>query len=303
MQQIFGTHAVRRALPTFCLPRPAGYSFGCYTPDSWHVAPRYYGSGETFVFQLEVRHCPSVLLRCRTPLSRPPVVVTEMHRWCPYALVSVHMALSRGCNTLGVTAAMHVPQLPTLTPAAASECALACCSVQPFRVAYPWRSLSKEKNDFFQYGTPECLAVGGLGHFAIWLDSELLHVGVGLGAGAGGSWAGAGLRWWGAGTMGGAGAVGSGVPGEGGSVAGRLYAYRAGSNSVLQVGLQEVGIGCRNQPTPRTVPCVLLPKSCVPVAPVASQGSSGTCGTFGSPCLAAAEDFKIQAVELWQATA
>ncbi len=51
--------------------------------------------------------------------------------------------------------------------------------LQPFRVAYPWRSLSKEKNDYFQYGTPECLAVGGLGHFAIWLDSELLHVGAG----------------------------------------------------------------------------------------------------------------------------
>ncbi|KXZ47059.1 hypothetical protein GPECTOR_38g296 [Gonium pectorale] len=47
--------------------------------------------------------------------------------------------------------------------------------LEPYRVAYPWRSLSQVKNDFFQYGTPECLAVGGLGHFAIWLDAELLH--------------------------------------------------------------------------------------------------------------------------------
>jgi hypothetical protein len=46
---------------------------------------------------------------------------------------------------------------------------------QPYRVAYPWRSMSKEKNDFFQYGTPECLAVGGLGHFAIWVDADLLQ--------------------------------------------------------------------------------------------------------------------------------
>lgn len=46
---------------------------------------------------------------------------------------------------------------------------------QPFRVVYPWRSLSKAKNDFFMYGTPECLAVGGLGHFAMWVDSELLQ--------------------------------------------------------------------------------------------------------------------------------
>lgn len=46
---------------------------------------------------------------------------------------------------------------------------------QPYRVAYPWRSTSRVKNDFFMYGTPDCLAVGGLGHFAIWVDSELLN--------------------------------------------------------------------------------------------------------------------------------
>ncbi|KAG2501203.1 hypothetical protein HYH03_001017 [Edaphochlamys debaryana] len=119
-----------QGLPTVLVIKDfGGYTFGCYTPDSWRIAPRYYGSGETFVFQLE-----------------------------------------------------------------------------PFRVAYPWRSLSKEKNDFFQYGTPECLAVGGLGHFAIWVDADL------------------------------------------------------------------------------------------------HAGSSGTCGTFGSPCLAAAEDFKVQVIEMWQAT-
>ncbi len=32
-----------------------GHVFGCYTPEGWRIAPRYYGSGETFVFQLEVR--------------------------------------------------------------------------------------------------------------------------------------------------------------------------------------------------------------------------------------------------------
>jgi hypothetical protein len=68
---------------------------------------------------------------------------------------------------------------------------------------FPWKIMSSVKNDFFMYATPECLAVGGLGHFAIWLDQELL------------------------------------------------------------------------------------------------RGSSGRCGTFGSPCLAAKEDFKVQGVEVW----
>ncbi|GIL45755.1 hypothetical protein Vafri_2909 [Volvox africanus] len=121
---------VVNGMPSVLLIRDfGGFTFGCYTPDSWRVAPRYYGSGETFVFQLE-----------------------------------------------------------------------------PYRVAYPWQSTSNVKNDFFQYGTPECLAVGGVGHFAIWVDADLL------------------------------------------------------------------------------------------------AGSSGICGTFGSPCLAHAEEFKVQHLELWQAT-
>lgn len=28
--------------------------FGAYTTESWRIAPRFYGTGETFVFQLEV---------------------------------------------------------------------------------------------------------------------------------------------------------------------------------------------------------------------------------------------------------
>lgn len=41
---------------------------------------------------------------------------------------------------------------------------------------YPWRSISQVKNDFFQYATLENIAVGGLGHFAIHIDSDLLLV-------------------------------------------------------------------------------------------------------------------------------
>ena len=28
--------------------------FGCFTSESWRVAPRYYGTGESFVFQTQV---------------------------------------------------------------------------------------------------------------------------------------------------------------------------------------------------------------------------------------------------------
>jgi hypothetical protein len=117
-------------VPTLLVVKDAsGYIFGCYSEDGWRAAPRFYGSGETFVFQLE-----------------------------------------------------------------------------PHRVMYPWRSVCDVKNDFFQYGTLDCLAVGGLGKFAIHLAEDLI------------------------------------------------------------------------------------------------QGSSGTCGTFGSPCLASREEFKVSALEVWQAS-
>lgn len=91
-------------LPTLTLVQDtAGYVFGCYTPDAWKVAPRFYGSGETFVFQLE-----------------------------------------------------------------------------PHRLMWRWNSLSHVKNDFFQYSTPSCLALGGDGHFALHLDQELLQGSSGL---------------------------------------------------------------------------------------------------------------------------
>jgi hypothetical protein len=32
-----------------------GALFGCFGADAWKVGPRFYGTGETFVFQLQVR--------------------------------------------------------------------------------------------------------------------------------------------------------------------------------------------------------------------------------------------------------
>ncbi|KAI8474756.1 MAG: TLD-domain-containing protein [Monoraphidium minutum] len=85
------------AAPTVLVIRDAGgYLFGAFTTEAWRVAPRFYGTGETFVFQLE-----------------------------------------------------------------------------PHRVMYPWRVKSPVKNDYFSYSTQDCLAVGGQGRFALWVDADL----------------------------------------------------------------------------------------------------------------------------------
>ena len=62
----------RRAQPGPCLlliRDAAGYIFGCFTPMPWRPSPRYYGTGETSVFQLQVRglnleRAPVRRLRC-----------------------------------------------------------------------------------------------------------------------------------------------------------------------------------------------------------------------------------------------
>ena len=50
--------------PTVLVVRDTGgYVFGCYAPEAWRIAPRYYGTGETFVFQLQVRQDTALLRR------------------------------------------------------------------------------------------------------------------------------------------------------------------------------------------------------------------------------------------------
>lgn len=96
-----------KAAPTLLVIRDsAGHVFGSFTSEGWRVATRFYGTGETFVFQL-----------------------------------------------------------------------------QPHRVAWRWRrAVGDDRNDYFQFGTPESLAVGGGGHFAIFLQEDLLRGSSGISA-------------------------------------------------------------------------------------------------------------------------
>ncbi|KAI8474831.1 MAG: TLD-domain-containing protein [Monoraphidium minutum] len=87
------------AAPALLVVRDGGGAvFGAYTAEAWHVAPRFFGSGETFVFQLH-----------------------------------------------------------------------------PRRAAYPWAQAPGLQNDFFQFVGPDGLGVGGSGHWALFLDEELLR--------------------------------------------------------------------------------------------------------------------------------
>lgn len=47
---------------------------------------------------------------------------------------------------------------------------------RPRRLLYQWRRPKDGgHNNYFQFSTHEGLGVGGAGHFAIWLDNDLLE--------------------------------------------------------------------------------------------------------------------------------
>ena len=56
--------------------------FGSFTSESWRVAPRYYGTGESFVFQIQV---------CR------PLAASPMHL---AGLVAEILSNPKGCNMI-----------------------------------------------------------------------------------------------------------------------------------------------------------------------------------------------------------
>jgi hypothetical protein len=59
------------AAPTLLVVRDGGGGvFGAFSAEAWRVAPRFYGSGETFVFQLEVGRGDR---RARGPAPAPAV--------------------------------------------------------------------------------------------------------------------------------------------------------------------------------------------------------------------------------------
>ena len=70
-----GRRAGEQRGPCVLVVRDRGSAvFGCFTAEAWRVAPRYYGTGESFVFQLQVLRqgflcCPVRVLLCAKTCS------------------------------------------------------------------------------------------------------------------------------------------------------------------------------------------------------------------------------------------
>lgn len=55
------------------------------------------------------------------------------------------------------------------------RCVWVCCNAQPQAVMWPWhqKRMAVARNDFFQFGRGECLALGGAPHYALCLNGDL----------------------------------------------------------------------------------------------------------------------------------
>ena len=73
-----------------------------------------------------------------------------------------------------------------LVEASSGKLAAVCCPaqyqptpnnyLQPHLVAWHWRRQpGAPRNEYFQFSSPDSLALGGGGHFAIWLDTDLMY--------------------------------------------------------------------------------------------------------------------------------
>ena len=163
-----------------------GAVFGCFTAEAWRVAPRYYGTGESFVFQLQVccekASCVALFVRCSAqPQALRGVCKRSRHVvWWPPARrggrditandalrITVYMSHMASAAAPVARASMGEETVqPALT---APACA------QPRAALWRWhqRRMRVARNDFFQFGRPECVALGGAPRYALCLDSDL----------------------------------------------------------------------------------------------------------------------------------
>ncbi|KAG2498182.1 hypothetical protein HYH03_003937 [Edaphochlamys debaryana] len=187
--------------PTLLIVREAGsggHVFGAFASEAWKPGPRFYGTGETFVFTLAPHRVKYAWQRPRPAGPTHGVATQGSGPGGPYS------ARSSGGGATGPYAAANVVTSSSIaSPMTNNSTARSSLETQPAAAAAAGRGGAQQANphlppsalaaaaaaavvaggacsstaglDFFQFSTHEGLGVGGLGAFALWLDNELLE--------------------------------------------------------------------------------------------------------------------------------
>ncbi len=147
--------------PTLLIVREAGASghvFGAFATEAWKPGPKFYGTGETFVFTLQPQ-------RVRYAWQRPKAAAIGSGGGGGYSGGGGGGGGPLPYND--VSGAEH--------PLAAQQAAGGGSASAAAAAAAAAAAGGSGRTDFFQFSTHEGLGVGGCGHFALWLDNELLE--------------------------------------------------------------------------------------------------------------------------------
>ncbi len=125
--------------------------FGCFASEMWRVAPRYIALLSQDLMSSTVSH----MLFCAYYSQAACLTSRSNALWCGVSF-GTHAEPTYFCRYYGT-----------------GECFV--FQLQPQLLCWRWwqKKMQQTKNDYFQFGTPEALAMGGGPHYAIRLDADL----------------------------------------------------------------------------------------------------------------------------------
>ena len=237
--------------PPLLPPLARRHVFGAYCSEPWQLGKRFFGTGQR-AQQPASRAVGVVRVRAaragpqpRWAAPRPPLPLAHPAARPPHAPAQPRRPRTR------------VPHPP------AGETFVFRLSPRPALWYWWWRRMAKEPNDYFQWGSPEAIAVGGAGGCACW-GTRRARCGA-----AGGGLRRAGLQ---------------ATSPQPCLIQAHPRPTRACCNAAAR---------CR-PPTPS-----LHTRYALWLDADLSAGISRSSATFGNESLAGAEEFRIGAVELW----
>ncbi|KAG2451189.1 hypothetical protein HYH02_003796 [Chlamydomonas schloesseri] len=165
--------------PTLLVVREAGgmgHIFGAFAAEAWKPGPRFYGTGETFVFTLQPQ-------RVKYAWQRPRQGTGGGAAGAGGGGGGMYSRISGGGGGGVVGGGAPSPPggggaVPPLAAAAAAyhmPPAAAAAAAAGAGACGAGGAGGSSSMDFFQFSTHEGLGVGGQGAFALWLDNELVE--------------------------------------------------------------------------------------------------------------------------------
>ena len=148
-----------------------GHIFGAFAAEAWKPGPRFYGTGETFVFMLQPHRAKYAWQRPRQGTGGG----AAMGGGATGMFTRVSGGGGGGAPNPPVGGGAVPPLAAAAAPNHMPPAAAAAAAAVGGASGGATGAGSSSSMDFFQFSTHDGLGVGGQGAFALWLDNELVE--------------------------------------------------------------------------------------------------------------------------------